>query len=101
MQTQVEKLISILSDGNEYHSIQLNHKMGWKWGARLSDARKKGYVINDRHDPSEPKYKFYRLVYIPEEFATEINWSIIQNFNSRMDAILAQEAYEERHPSLL
>ena len=104
MQTQVQKLISFLADGEWHHSINLNNHMGWKWGARLADARdprKHGYAVEDRRDPNEPKYKYYRLIHIPEDTATEMNLSIVQQFNQKMSAKLEKENYEQRHPTLL
>lgn len=99
--TQVDKLVAFLMDGEWHHSIDLNNEMGWKWCARLSDARKKGYSIEDRKDDSEPKYKFYRLINIPDELSNGANLSIINQFNSKMDAILQREAFEYKHPTLI
>jgi hypothetical protein len=102
--TQVQKLISILSDGNWHHSTDLDNRMGWKWGARLADARdprKHGYTIEDKRDEATPKFKYYRLIHMPVEAANNYNLSIIQQFNFKMGEKIQKENWEKAHPKLI
>jgi hypothetical protein len=62
--TQKEKIVALLSDGRWHSTIEL-HAICWRYGARLWDLRRDGYVFEKRRTP-DPRIEEWRLVSAPD-----------------------------------
>lgn len=45
--SQKEKIIRLLSD-HDWHSVVELHEICWRYGARICDLKKEGYVLDKR-----------------------------------------------------
>jgi hypothetical protein len=63
--THKEKIVALLSDGRWHSTIEL-HAICWRYGARLWDLRRDGYVFEKRRTP-DPRIEEWRLVSAPDQ----------------------------------
>jgi len=63
-----ERILDLLSDGQWHDTVEL-HAICWRYGARLWDLRRDGYVFEKRRT-ADPRIEEWRLVGRPEEMAT-------------------------------
>jgi len=59
--TQKEKIVALLSDGRWHSTIEL-HVICWRYGARLWDLRRDGYVFEKRRT-ADPRIEEWRLLH--------------------------------------
>ena len=52
MKTHKEKITSLLKKGRWVNATRLHDSVGWRFGARLFELRKDGYVFAKRRGPN-------------------------------------------------
>jgi hypothetical protein len=63
--THKEKIVALLSDRRWHSTVEL-HAICWRYGARLWDLRRDGYVFEKRRTP-DPRIEEWRLVSAPDQ----------------------------------
>jgi len=61
--THKEKIVALLSDGRWHSTVEL-HAICWRYGARLWDLRRDGYVFEKRRT-ADPRIEEWRMVSAP------------------------------------